>query len=476
MKKLIYTLSLVIFTQGLIAQLADVHFYVRTDRMDHFEGGVFGNCWESGNEEYSGYAGFRDDINTAVSWSPCQTCLNNGDCTYGTEVIIGDRVNDAYRIDPYVDGWEDDAGDRCTYDGGAFGDDCRTGPGDRGDILFRELDFPRNNYPTSGDLNGVGAFGNDDFQVYYDIYWVYSGNSIASTINMTCDAQVALQTTGRIRSQSVFLNAGVPYRFQTTSGNDTYLRLYGSDGFTIVAFDDDGGTGQLSLINYTAATTGWHYIETSEFIRDPLTSSVNLEYLINQTPSQPIANDVSVCEGENVTLTATPSAAGTIKWYLTNVSSPEIATGTSFNVGTSLAPGVHYRYVTETSAAGCESTRREVQITVIASPDAPAIADAIVCPGASASLLASNAPGALVNASNFKWYLDNSLSPVVYTGAIYNTPNLTAPPTSYTFYVAGVLNGCVGDTSSAVVTFHQADIPIASNDTSICNGENAILT
>ena len=40
------------------AQLADVTYSVRVGNVFSSEGGVFGPCWESGNEEYTAYGGF----------------------------------------------------------------------------------------------------------------------------------------------------------------------------------------------------------------------------------------------------------------------------------------------------------------------------------------------------------------------------------------------------------------------------------
>ena len=138
-------------------------FNVRVDRMEHYE---VGGCWETGDEEYTGFAGFSDNIDGTVTWTSCQTGSANGNATYGQNAFIGSRTNNADRIDPTVDGWEDDAGDRCAHNSD---DDCRTGPGDRGDIFFRLLASP--SVSGSYNINAVGGFGDGDFRVWYDIDW-----------------------------------------------------------------------------------------------------------------------------------------------------------------------------------------------------------------------------------------------------------------------------------------------------------------
>jgi RHS repeat-associated protein len=57
--------------------------------------------------------------------------------------------------------------------------------------------------------------------------------------------------------------AGVQYRIETldlASGTDTYLELYGADGTTLLASDDDGGPGLASALTITATESISHYV------------------------------------------------------------------------------------------------------------------------------------------------------------------------------------------------------------------------
>lgn len=191
-------------------------------------------------------------------------------------------------------------------------------------------------------------------------------------------------------------------------------------------------------------------------------------------PLAPIVNDVEECADVPITLTATGNG-GTIKWYLTNVSTPEIATGNTLSLGL-LTAGTYFRYFTETNAYGCESLRGSVEIIIKPLPsNAPDAIGATICPGDFASLLATNPISALVPASNFNWYSISSPT-VIYTGAIFNTPNLSSPPATHIYIVAGVLDGCEGAPTLVNVDFYNAAQPIASNDTSICTGNSVTLS
>ncbi len=265
------------------------------------------------------------------------------------------------------------------------------------------------------------------------------------------------------------------------NGNNTILTVDGGSLGTGASWEWYTGTCSNVGTNFSSGPSinVSPTVNTTYFVRAEgdcnTTSCVSVNVIVSPTPVAPVAGDVTVCENFPVILTAT-GTGDTLKWYLSSNSTAVLNIGDTFNLGI-LSAGNYLRYVTETSINGCESSRKEVQITVKPIPsDAPFVADATICPGASASLIATNPNTASLPATNFNWYADNSLSSIIYTGAVYNTPSLVAPPTSYAYYVEGTLDGCSGDTSSVTIDFYTAPSPIASNDTSICNGENAILT
>ncbi len=64
--------------------------------------------------------------------------------------------------------------------------------------------------------------------------------------------------------------AGAQVTLATTLGTlgDSVLRLYGTDGVTQVAFDDDGGPGFASLLQYTVPAAGFYYASVEEYGND----------------------------------------------------------------------------------------------------------------------------------------------------------------------------------------------------------------
>lgn len=152
------------------AQLANIDYSVRVDRILSYEGGFFGPCWESGTEEYTAWGGFTDNINNSISWASCLTCNSNGNCSYGAGAFAGSRSNtNAYTINYYLYAFENDAGSRCFYDSG---DDCYYF-GSPGFSYIRENAFPS----ASTYTNGPDAQASSSHRIRLEWSWRYSGNS-----------------------------------------------------------------------------------------------------------------------------------------------------------------------------------------------------------------------------------------------------------------------------------------------------------
>lgn len=267
-------------SQTAIAQLANMRYSVITNWVTSYEN----DCSEWGSEEYTAYLSSSDNADGNWASTGCQTCDNNGNCTYATNISLQTRTNNGYTVNFRIDAWEDDNGSRCTYTTGTWvnNDDCRRNETQSVDI--REIAYPSNG--TYTNTPAWGGTNNHRYQFRYT--WRYSGS--VSALTMQCYPQTTTEYSGAIRSHSVYLTAGRTYRFETTAGPDTYLRLYGTNGYTIVAYNDDGGTGSLSLINYTAATSGWYYIETSNFTRSQLSGNATLRYQDITPPPGNVAN------------------------------------------------------------------------------------------------------------------------------------------------------------------------------------------
>jgi hypothetical protein len=243
------------------------------------------------------------------------TCDNNGNCTYGANTTLRTSSNVATSTFSVVyDLFEDDGGGRCNFDGG---DDCRANS-------FFNIPFVVNYFPSA-----LNSFGNSTSNLVYNAgssthtirlanSWRYSGT--ANLITPTCAVQSTAYSAGGIVSWSVNLTAGVLYNFNncTSASNDTYMRIYGSDGYTINAIGDDN-CGALSSINFTPTTTGTYYIEISQYTRGALLLPGTLYYSI-VTPTLgtlSTAGPIDFCDagGNFVTAVSVSSATnGSVMW------------------------------------------------------------------------------------------------------------------------------------------------------------------
>ena len=145
------------------------------------------------------------------------------------------------------------------------------------------------------------------------------------------------------------------------------------------------------------------------------------------------AADAAICLGSSVLLTASSAtvAAPVFTWYADQTATTALSTGASYTV----SPTATATYYVSVSGDGvCENlpgTRKPVMVTVnplaAASDIAVAISNASVCTGGTSTITASSA----ISNPIYKWYQDANLSVLLYTGAVFVTPALTASTSYY---------------------------------------------
>lgn len=285
---------LLVFCGSLFGQYAEVTYKVKVNEVKH-RAYIINSCVvPSGYDDlfemqYTSKAAIWDDVDSNKDESSCMQDEGTPDQfeEYGGGTYIGGKTNTSEEIYLRIKGWEDDDFIRCSFNWAL--DDCYIEITDNNyPLRFRELGAPASTYNilSQGERSAGSGFGGDDIRLLVDLYWHYSGSE--EPLPITCTSQTITYNSGDIPSNSVYLEAGESYEFETTSGGDSYLRLYGTDGYTVVASDDNSGSGSYSFINYTATTTGWYYIEVSRSSRLPLTSNTKMTYRLVQTaPGDP---------------------------------------------------------------------------------------------------------------------------------------------------------------------------------------------
>lgn len=461
-KKLIYFILILLlqFNIEAFAQNANAYYSVYITKYQMKEGGCAG---EIGNEEGTFYIYLRDNVNGTEVSSGCKQADGNGDgsgfISDFLDFYLGSRTNASEYFILRMYGWEDDKGERCSNDSG---DDCGCKNRDNINVNYRT-----NVYPSDGTFTESGwnwCSGSDGWAFAYKYTWKYSG--AGSAITPSCSVQSTTHNSGGIRSNSVYLTAGVTYRFETTSGPDTYLRLYGPDGYTIKASNDDGGEGTLSLIEYTPTTTGTYYIENSKYTRGALTSNSVLEYsIVGSTAASSISETSTVfCSGGSTTLSVVGGSlnnGATWKWYSASCGGTYVGTGSSINVSPSSTTTYYVR-----AEEGCNTTSCVNRtITVDQPPTTPTSITVssggnAICPGDSRTLTASG--GETGTSCTYQWYSGHCGSGTVLgTGISLNVE----PYSTTTYFVRRVgTSTCTNTTgcASSTITLNTESIAPSS--------------
>lgn len=238
------------------------------------------------------------------------------------------------------------------------------------------------------------------------------------------------------------VNAGVD---QTIClGQSVTLTGSGSGGVTYT-----WNNGVSNGVAFTPATTGTTTYTVTGTGAGGCTATDQVQVVVNATPTV-VANDVSVCSGQSVAVTA--SGAATYSW------SP--ATGLSATTGATVnaSPSTTTTYtVTGTNAAGCTSTDN---VTVTVTPNAPINAgpDVTICTGSSTTITATGGV-------SYTW---NS-------GLGSGASHTVSPASTTTYTVTGTdAGGCVG-TDQVVVTITPNPTVNAGADQTVCAGTSVTL-
>lgn len=460
----LYLLLLTLFTNVLLAQTASVTLSVRVASTCHSEYGVRGgNCWETGDEEYTGKVWIFNNTDGSERGGTCRQVNNNGNA-------CNTSITDAYTytntaatvIDARIDAWEDDAGNRCDHNSG---DDCRTQKFLRdwltntNDRYFRGTASASNGtYSSYG--NSSDQFGDDDAWARIEYTWKYSGTN--NLITPGCSALTSSWSANMVPSWSVNLTSGRTYRFSTCGGSsdNTFIRIYSSDGYTVVA-SNDNFCGNQSQVDFTPGSTGTYYIEVKNASGIVLPNGGTLTYQDISTPELNggaiSISSVTICVGGNNTLSSTTAASGgfnssySYQWQSSsdniNFTDMSGATGTATSTPTMNTPGTYYY---RRRVSDCRNTIRysnTVTQIVLADPNAPIVTKipniSAVCAGTTLSVSAvyGTEPGALC-AMEYSESTDNGVTWSSYSTTL---PSISATGSNNRIRVrvsGGCASGC----------------------------------
>jgi len=233
-------------------------------------------------------------------------------------------------------------------------------------------------------------------------------------------------------------------------------------------------TQQYPVINITSlAAAGTYTVTVSINNCKVLGTTVAV---INATPSAPGVTPVGICENSTpVTLSATKQLSNTLSWYSNAVGGTASSTAPT---APSSPTGVSTYYVTQTTAAGCESARAALTVTVSTTPNISGITptNPTSCAGNEGKLELS---GLSANTLYQTYYTKNS-APV---GPVSITSNATGVLTITTL-TAGTyenirvqLGSCVSNLVGPFTLTDPSNPAAATfqSITAVCSGNTLVL-
>jgi len=235
------------------------------------------------------------------------------------------------------------------------------------------------------------------------------------------------------------------------SGNSVTLS---ASGATTYNWSPGGQT--TSVINVSPTINTTYTLTASNGCAITSTQLINVNPL--PTPSISVTPSATICNGTNITLTA--SGGSTYSWAPGNQTTTSIA----------IAPTISTTYtLTATSASGCTNTSTKA-ITVNPIPVAPTAGNnSPICIGTTLSLTASTIAGV-----TYSWSGPNSFSSAAQNSTIAGATTAA----SGTYSVTATANGCTSPIATTSVTINALPTPSISVSPSatICSGNTITLT
>jgi hypothetical protein len=217
---------------------------------------------------------------------------------------------------------------------------------------------------------------------------------------------------------------------------------------------------------------------------NPTTASSNvLPIAVNPTQITSVtisASSDTICSGQNVSFTPTPTNGGTAPTYQWYVNNSLVGNGSVFST-TSLTNGAQV-YCAMTSNATCASPQTmhsdtlSVTVNPILTPSVSISGPAVVCMGQDATFTANPTQGGTMPA--FQWFVNNNM---VGTGAVFSTSTLTNGAQVYCIMMPNSDCAMPSSATSPIITITvlappNTQISTNGNPTSFCMGGSVTLT
>jgi len=303
------------------------------------------------------------------------------------------------------------------------------------------------------DLTATGS----NIRWYSDILLttlVHSGSTFVTGLTDVCDTTFYVtQTQGDCESPAVAVTLTIkplpnsPIAENQSSCVGSVTPDLTAVGESIKWYSDAELTNLVhegNSYNTGISNLGTHDFYVTQTVNACESEATQVDLIINQVPATPSASDVAVCYGVEVPELV---AVGTdIRWYADSELLEFLYQGSNF-IPDMTDVGIYQYYATQT-VNGCESSPKEVKLTINTSPQTLEVEPISVCFGT--EYMAFTVEGVKV-----EWFLDAQLTNLVDTGNTF-LPTVTQAST-YKWYVTQTVSACRSIPAEAVLTIF--DLP-----------------
>src|SRR5574344_632278 len=207
---------------------------------------------------------------------------------------------------------------------------------------------------------------------------------------------------------------------------------------------------------------------------------INVKVITAPDVTLSLTPDDTICDGGQVTLTATVVGDGTYAWYENGTlivgATQNVYRVSPITVDNNIT-SYNYAVIFTPNIEGCVSATVDTIVTVYANPSVEITGDPIICDGTDVTLMANLNDSVINTTYTYQWMLANS----DIAGATNRTLTQSQPATDnayiYTVRVTNNVTGCVSVSAPFSVNVNEAPIVhITANETTVCSNGDVVMT
>ena len=330
---------------------------------------------------------------------------------------------------------------------------------------------------TGGGSGGNGATTNSNGNAGFA-----PGGGGGSALRFSSTRTGGAGAAGQVKITWTCPTASISYAsasFCKSESNPQSVNLTGSSGGTFSAspagLSIDPATGSItpSSSNADTYTVTYNIPASSGCSEVNATASVTIDPLATPTVTVAVVPGNSVCEGSDVTFTATASNTdgGVVTYdFKVNGVSLQNTTSNTFNKSNLLNGDIVTCDISVsggTCLSGTTATSNSINVIVNAVPTITGTTSGSVC-GTGTVTLGASASDGIVN-----WYASSAGGSALGSGTSFITPEIS---TTTSFWVDATANGCTTPARTEVVaTFNPLPVSIVGSDSPQCEGSTVNL-